>query len=435
MTRTALALITAAGLVAGLVLVAVNPFESNGTASAARPASVSLPPPSPVELGPELAPNPDLERAGRNRPASWTSDTWGSSSARFSYVRGDARSGSASVKVEVTNWEDGDSKWTHEPVAIEGGQYYAYSGWYKSTGNTAVAMAFVKADGSTEWVNLNQGVSPSPDRWTQFKSGVTAPPAAVKAYSAHFIKGEGVLQLDSISLREALSPVGFSRGIVSLTFDDASMMIFNNLYRVEEKGWMTTQYAPTAELGDPGLWSEDEFLRVIDAGHEIGAHSVNHPHMTSLSADELSRESREGRDTLVSIVGEGRVSSFATPFGAYNSAVVTQLKADGYSNHRSTDVGYNSRLDLDPWNIKVQNIRWTTTPEEVKGWVDQAARHRYWLVLVYHGITPTQTDPVAGEYQTTPEKFQQNLEDIKASGASVQTVGSALNEILPQLAQ
>jgi peptidoglycan/xylan/chitin deacetylase (PgdA/CDA1 family) len=434
MTRLILALINTAGLVAGVVLVVMDPFESNETPSPASSASVSLTPPPPVELGPELAPNPNLEQAGRNRPASWTSDTWGSSRARFSYVRGDAHSGSASVKIEVTDWEEGDSKWTHEPVPVRGGRYYAYSGWYKSTGNTAVAMAFVKSDGSTEWVNLNQGVAPSPDRWTEFKSGVTAPPTAVEAYSAHFIKGEGVLQLDSVSMREALSPVGFSRGIVSLTFDDASMLIFNNLYRVEEKGWTTTQYAPTGKLGDPGLWSEDEFLRVLDAGHEIGAHSINHPELTSLPPDELSRESREGRDTLVSIVGEGAVSSFATPFGAYNSAVVAQLKADGYSNHRSTDVGYNSRLDLDPWNIKVQNIRWTTTPEEVKGWVDEAAKGRYWLVLVYHGITPTPTDPVAGEYQTTPEKFQQNLEDIKASGLSVQTVGSALNEIMPQVA-
>ena len=156
--------------------------------------------------------------------------------------------------------------------------------------------------------------------------------------------------------------------------------------------------------------------------------------MTTLSPDELRRESREGRVTLESIVGEGKVSSFATPFGAYNSDVVAQLKADGYSNHRSTGDGYNSRLDLDPWSIKVQNIRWTTTPGEVKGWVDEAVKGRYWLVIVYHGITPTHTDLVAGEYQTTPEKFQQNLEDIEASGISVQTIGSALNEIMPQQA-
>ena len=42
MTRTALSLITAAGLVAGLVLVAVNPFESNDTASAARTFSAAV---------------------------------------------------------------------------------------------------------------------------------------------------------------------------------------------------------------------------------------------------------------------------------------------------------------------------------------------------------------------------------------------------------
>ena len=259
MNRTAWALITAAGLVAAVVLVAINPFESNETPVATPATSLSLPPPPPVELGPELAPNPDLEQASRNRPASWVSDTWGSSSARFSYVRGDAHSGSASVKVEVTDWEEGDSKWTHEPVSIKGGQYYAYSGWYKSTGTTAVAMAFIKADGSTEWVNLNKGVAPSPDQWTQFKSGVTAPPTAVEAYSAHLIKGDGVLQLDSVSMREALSPPGFSRGIVSLTFDDASMLIFNNLHRVRRRAGRPRSTHPQALSEIPACGAKTNF--------------------------------------------------------------------------------------------------------------------------------------------------------------------------------
>jgi hypothetical protein len=81
----------------------------------------------------------------------------------------------------------------------------------------------------------------------------------------------------------------------------------------------------------------------------------------------------------------------------------------------------------------VQNILWTTTPAEVQDWVNDAVKGQYWLVIVYHGITPIQTNPQAGRYQTTPEKFQQNLEEIKASGISVQTVGSALSELVPQV--
>ena len=91
---------------------------------------------------------------------------------------------------------------------------------------------------------------------------------------------------------------------------------------------------------------------------------------------------------LESLPGVGTVRNFAYPFGDYDARVIAAEEAAGYRSGRSVDEGYNSRLDLEPYDIRVQNMTPGTTPEQFKSWIDYAKAHNYWLVIVYHEVVP-----------------------------------------------
>ena len=137
------------------------------------------------------------------------------------------------------------------------------------------------------WANLFSGIAPASD-WTQYKTGFTMPAGAVRAQFVHFIAGNGYLETDDYSLTEQADPPGFSKPMVSLTFDDGSQGFWNNARGpLNAKGFKTTQYLPTAGLTsnplDPFLMTKDEISTLAREGNEIGGHSVTHPFLTTVS--------------------------------------------------------------------------------------------------------------------------------------------------------
>jgi peptidoglycan/xylan/chitin deacetylase (PgdA/CDA1 family) len=74
-----------------------------------------------------------------------------------------------------------------------------------------------------------------------------------------------------------------------------------------------------------------EELRELHASGlvEIGAHTVTHPHLPTVSDDELEREVRGSRDVLAETIG-GRIRTFAYPSGAYGRREVELVAASGF---------------------------------------------------------------------------------------------------------
>lgn len=62
-----------------------------------------------------------------------------------------------------------------------------------------------------------------------------------------------------------------------------------------------------------------------DAGHEVMSHSDTHPHMASLSAEEISREVSASADKIQSVTGE-RPDLFRCPYGEYNDNVIATVR-------------------------------------------------------------------------------------------------------------
>jgi peptidoglycan/xylan/chitin deacetylase (PgdA/CDA1 family) len=239
------------------------------------------------------------------------------------------------------------------------------------------------------------------------------------------IDKDGWLQTDDYSISD-YTPVGFSRPLVTLTFDDGQEdNVSTALPVMNGYGFKSTQCFATDHIeGDQA--QVNRILQFRNSGHEICSHTVNHPFLTSLSAIDRNYELRHAQQYLQSITG-APIKNFASPYGDYNTAVMNNI-AQYYRSHRTVDEGYNSKDNFNIYRLRVQNMLSTTTVAELNSWFAQAKSDNTWLILVYHRIGD---DP--GPYDNTLAQFQQQMAALKTSGLSVKTYDDALNELVPQL--
>ena len=373
------------------------------------------------------------------------------------------------------------------------------------------------------WANLQKGIAPSAG-WKHFEAAVDMPDGAVRASFAHFIAGVGFLQTDDYAFEQLATPAGFRRPLVSLTFDDSTPNLYDYVIpELDKVGYKSTQYVVTGATGardENGAliqWSAEQVADVHRRGHEIGGHTEFHPDLTkpgpsdvcksadvgalpvftappcqngaqqthvagswrdpmggatlwlrpgtvdtpaqALADTTLAQELGDSKKKLESEIGYG-VPTLAYPFGAYDSTVINAARQLGYKAGRSVDEGYNSRIGLDPFKIKVQNIEQAVctdtatgavtkaggtqdaptcaagqsispdvTTAQFKRWVQQAKENNYWLVLVYHSVDDLGVNP----YGTSKKRFAAQLQAIKDAGVEVKTMRDALNEVMPQI--
>ena len=81
-----------------------------------------------------------------------------------------------------------------------------------------------------------------------------------------------------------------------------------------------------------GFWVEehpDMVRRIAEAGHEIGNHSMTHPHMSKLTAAQIREELAKFEAAAEPILGR-RTVLFRAPYGEYNDNVIKTLREEGY---------------------------------------------------------------------------------------------------------
>lgn len=69
--------------------------------------------------------------------------------------------------------------------------------------------------------------------------------------------------------------------------------------------------------------------RIRLAGHEIGMHSVSHPHLNRLSEEQIAYELKGNFDLIEEITGF-QAKLFRPPFGEYNNKVIQVIESMGY---------------------------------------------------------------------------------------------------------
>ncbi|NPV90494.1 MAG: polysaccharide deacetylase family protein [Firmicutes bacterium] len=120
---------------------------------------------------------------------------------------------------------------------------------------------------------------------------------------------------------------GSSKKLVALTFDatygDNQTETLLGILR--DEGITATWFLS-------GIWAEQfpTLTRAVEsAGHEIGNHSMTHPHMTGLTAAQMASEITRAARAIESRVNR-RVNLFRPPFGEYNQTLLGVAAELGY---------------------------------------------------------------------------------------------------------
>ncbi|NLA11489.1 MAG: polysaccharide deacetylase family protein, partial [Firmicutes bacterium] len=83
-----------------------------------------------------------------------------------------------------------------------------------------------------------------------------------------------------------------------------------------------------------GFWVEayPEYVKLIaDAGHEIGNHTLTHPHLNNLTEEEIHSELEKVEQMIAQVSGQ-KTALFRPPFGEYSNKVIETISGLGYTS-------------------------------------------------------------------------------------------------------
>jgi len=317
-------------------------------------------------------------------------------------------------------------------VAVTGGNYYVFNDEYMSTAATQVVVQFTASNGTLSYQEI--GIPGASSTWQNFQAGFNVPLGVSSLTIFHLLNTAGTLTTDNYSLTQTANPNAFSKGMVSLTFDDGWQTNYDTAIPIlNTAGFKSTQYIITGSIGDTadGYMTLDEIKSIYQAGHDIAAHTRTHPDLTTPGVDLQSEITGSRNDLLANFIP---VDSFAYPYGRYSPAIESAVTAAGFSGARSIDHGYNDK-STNPLALTVQIVERggvcgtdnapVTTLNQVKNWIDTAAAAKTWLILVFH-----QTDNNnANCYGDTPSMLQNIVKYLKTSNVDIITVSQGLKQM------
>jgi len=112
---------------------------------------------------------------------------------------------------------------------------------------------------------------------------------------------------------------------VVLTFDDAFESQWDVVQLLDERGMHGVFFITTGQT----RLEDWQIQQMAAEGHEIEAHTIHHPDLTSLSDDQLMAELLEPKDFLEGLTGRP-VDFFAYPYGLYDDRVIAAVQRAGY---------------------------------------------------------------------------------------------------------
>ena len=120
--------------------------------------------------------------------------------------------------------------------------------------------------------------------------------------------------------------------IVTTSWDDGSVLDLKLAEMLTKYGIKGTFYIPKSHKNVTPLRRAD--IVKLAAEHEVGAHTVNHPHLTQIPPAEAKTEIIDSKIYLEEILGK-KIRMFSYPFGEYNEAIKGILKDCGFIGART----------------------------------------------------------------------------------------------------
>jgi peptidoglycan/xylan/chitin deacetylase (PgdA/CDA1 family) len=129
---------------------------------------------------------------------------------------------------------------------------------------------------------------------------------------------------------------------VVISFDDGYTSQSTNAAPIlRDHGWPGVLNLEVKNVGLAGGLTERQVRKLIGLSWEIDSHTVTHPDVSTLGADDLRREIAGSRRTLRRLFGVP-VDFFAYPAGRYSAAAQAAVRAAGYRGATTTAPGIAS---------------------------------------------------------------------------------------------
>jgi peptidoglycan/xylan/chitin deacetylase (PgdA/CDA1 family) len=157
---------------------------------------------------------------------------------------------------------------------------------------------------------------------------------------------------------------GLPRKPIVLTFDDGYLSHYEHARpTLKALGWPGVLYLEGKNIDPKVGLSRHQVRSLIAAGWEIGAHTLTHPDLTTVGADQLQQEVAGSRRKIQRLFHQP-VRTFAYPAGRYNAAVEAAVKAAGFDTATTTDPGIATAKD-DPFALPRIRVNGTDQPDAI----------------------------------------------------------------------
>ncbi len=219
------------------------------------------------------------------------------------------------------------------------------------------------------------------------------------------------------------APEAFTRGMVSLSFDDGRLSAFTQaFYYLDRAGVKGTFYITTQNLNKKGFMTESQILKINSRGHDIGSHTRTHPYLTCLPENEIWDEIVLSKMELRAM-GIESIATFAYPFDDYNADTEKFVRGAGYTGARACAKGFNTK-STDPYSLKAYSVEASVTVADIEKLIDQGERDKTWLILLFHLIDESGT-----RYAVPPENLEKILRYLSHKNISVVTVSQGITKL------
>lgn len=179
-----------------------------------------------------------------------------------------------------------------------------------------------------------------------------------------------------------------SKNKIAITFDDGYKdNLYNALPILEEFNAPATIFVTTGNIGSEELFPWDRGLPEGDRGYtmteeeikdlsqhsliEIGAHTVTHPSLTSISLENQKKEIKDSKERLESITGK-TIRYFAYPFGS-------KVDFSEETEHITKTVGFEGACANIPLRLNSNTSIYTLPRWIVRNWSPNELKYRLCL--------------------------------------------------------
>lgn len=170
-----------------------------------------------------------------------------------------------------------------------------------------------------------------------------------------WLRDHGFVSLPMADLETGKIPDRGTAAHIIFTFDDGyEDNYLNALPLLKKYGYTGMFYLATDYIGTTRMYENDrkessppaqnrllnwdQVAEMLDAGMEIGSHTMNHVDLRKVSRAVAKREIFESKQRLEENL-DRQITSFCYPSGYYNEAAVSLVVEGGYLSACTTDIG------------------------------------------------------------------------------------------------